>query len=294
MRIFVTGSYGQLGTDLQRLAPGAGHEIAAAVDVDTLDITDLDAVRAALAASPADVLINAAAFTAVDKAEEQEELAYAVNATGPANLATACAETGTQLVHVSTDYVFPGDRVGGPPYDVDDEPGPRSAYGRTKLAGDRLVREKHPAGSYIVRTAWVYGAGGANFVKTMVRLSGERDTLTVVDDQRGSPTWSLNLAQALLEIAGSDAAPGTYHYTGGGDCTWCEFARAIFEEIGADPSRVRGITTDEYPVPAPRPAYSVLSPRAWAAAGLTPAPHWRDALTQAFADPEVGPKLRGD
>jgi dTDP-4-dehydrorhamnose reductase len=291
MRIFVTGSYGQLGTDLQRLAPQQGHEIVAAVDVDTLDITDLAAVRAALAATPADVLVNAAAYTAVDRAEEQEDLAYAVNATGPANLATVCAEAGTRLVHVSTDYVFAGDRVGGPPYEVDEQPAPRSAYGRTKLAGERLVRETHPDGSYVVRTAWVYGGSGANFVKTMVRLSRDRDTLTVVDDQRGSPTWSLHLAAALLELAASPAAPGTYHFTGAGDCTWCDFARAIFEEIGADPQRVKAISTEDYPVPAPRPAYSVLSPRAWIDAGLTPAPHWREALRSAFADPEVAPKL---
>ena len=292
MRLFVTGSYGQLGTDLQRVAAERGHDIAAAVDVDSLDITDLEAVRAALAASPADVLINAAAFTAVDAAEEKEDVAYAVNATGPANLATACAETGTQLVHVSTDYVFAGDRVGGPPYDVDDVAEPRSAYGRTKLAGDRLVRENHPDGSYIVRTAWVYGGGGANFVKTMVRLSGSNDTVSVVDDQRGSPTWSLNLAQGLVEIAASSAAPGTYHLTGGGDCTWFDFTKAIFEELGLDPARVLRTTSEAFVRPAPRPTYSVLSPRAWSEAGLTPAPHWRDALAQAFADPDVGPKLR--
>jgi dTDP-4-dehydrorhamnose reductase len=291
MRLFVAGSYGQLGTDLQRIAPGLGHEIVAAVDVDTLDITDLAAVRAALAAHPADVLINAAAFTAVDAAEEKEDLAYAVNATGPANLATACADAGTTLVHVSTDYVFPGDRVGGPPYDVDDEAGPKTAYGRTKLAGDLAVRAVHPDGSYVVRTAWVYGIGN-NFVRTMARLSKERETLTVVDDQRGSPTWSLNLAQGLLAIAASSAPAGTYHLTGGGDCTWWEFARAIFTELGLDPERVQPTTSAAFGSKTPRPLYSVLSPRAWAEAGLPPPPHWRDALAQAFADPEVGPQLR--
>ncbi|HVU71573.1 MAG TPA: dTDP-4-dehydrorhamnose reductase [Mycobacteriales bacterium] len=291
MRIFVTGSYGQLGTDLQRIAAERGIEVAAAVDVDTLDITDLAAVRAALDTSPADVLVNAAAFTAVDAAEEKEDLAYAVNATGPANLAIAAGERGMKLVHVSTDYVFPGDRVGGPPYDVDDETGPKTAYGRTKLAGDLAVREAHPDGSYVVRTAWVYGIGN-NFVRTMARLSKDRDTVTVVDDQRGSPTWSLNLAQGLLELAASEAAPGTYHLTGGGDCTWFEFAQAIFTELGLDPARVQPTSSEAFGSKTPRPPYSVLSPRAWVDAGLTPPPHWRDALAQAFADPEVGPRLR--
>ena len=151
------------------------------------------------------MLVNAAAFTAVDAAEQQEELAYRVNATGPAVLAAALAKSGTgRLVHVSTDYVFPGDATR--PYDVDDEPAPRSAYGRTKLAGEQAVRELLPDASYVVRTAWVYGAGGPpNFVQTMARLERERETVTVVDDQRGSPTWSMDLAKALVELARSGA-----------------------------------------------------------------------------------------
>jgi dTDP-4-dehydrorhamnose reductase len=292
VRLFITGSYGQLGTDLQRVASERGDVIVAAVDVDQLDITNLAAVRDALAEHPADVLLNAAAFTAVDRAEVVEDTAYAVNAVGPENLAKACAAAGAKLVHVSTDYVFAGDRVGGPPYDVTDEPDPRSAYGRTKLAGERLVRAAHPDGSWVVRTAWVYGGTGANFVKTMVRLEREHPTVSVVDDQRGSPTWSLHLARGLLELSGSGAAPGVYHLTGGGDTTWCGFTRAIFSELGADPARVLPTTTDAFPRPAPRPAYSVLSPRAWEQAGLTPLPHWRDALAEAFADSEVGPQLR--
>jgi dTDP-4-dehydrorhamnose reductase len=184
-------------------------------------------------------------------------------------------------VHVSTDYVFAGDAT--VPYQVTDEPDPRSAYGRTKLAGELAVRELHPDDSYVVRTAWVYGATGNNFVKTMARLERERDTVSVVDDQRGSPTWSADLARALVELARSDARPGTYHCTGSGDTTWCGFARAIFEELGADPARVLAITTEEFPRPAPRPAYSVLSDSAWRAAGLAPLPPWRDALRSVFA-----------
>jgi dTDP-4-dehydrorhamnose reductase len=281
MKWLVTGSHGQLGTDLQIvLAELDGAEVRA-VDIEDLDITDSRAVEAAFADFRPDVVVNAAAYTAVDPAEEHEDVAYRVNATGPAVLAAAAARAGARLIHVSTDYVFAGD--GTRPYEVDDEPDPKGAYGRTKLAGEIAVRELHPDDSYVVRTAWVYGATGANFVKTMARLEKERDTLGVVDDQRGSPTWSFDLARALVELAQSSAPAGIYHCTNAGDTTWCQFTRAIFEELGADPSRVLAITTAEYPRPAPRPAYSVMSLSAWNDAGLTPMPPWRDALRTAFA-----------
>jgi dTDP-4-dehydrorhamnose reductase len=281
-RWLITGSYGQLGTDLQRVLAATPDDVVRAVDVDVLDITDSAAVSAAIDEFGPDILVNAAAYTAVDAAENNEDLAFQVNATGPAVLAAAMARHGGRLVHVSTDYVFAGDSVR--PYEVDDTPDPRSAYGRTKLAGELAVRELMPDNSYVVRTAWVYGATGANIVKTMARLEGERDTVSVVDDQRGSPTWSADLARGLVELARSGAASGIYHCTGTGDTTWFGFTQAIFEELGADPARVLPITTDEYPVPAPRPAYSVLSDAAWRAAGLTPMPAWRDALRAAFAE----------
>jgi dTDP-4-dehydrorhamnose reductase len=227
------------------------------------------------------VVVNCAAYTAVDAAESDEETAYAVNAAGPALLATACDRVGARLIHVSTDYVFPGDAT--EPYDVDDEPGPKGAYGRTKLAGELAVREILPASSYVVRTAWLYGTTGKNFVKTMVRLERERETVSVVADQTGSPTWSHDLAAGLLALAGSDAPAGTYHATNRGETTWHGFTQAIFEELGADPARVQPITSADYPVPAPRPAYSVLSPRAWDAAGLPALQDWRSALAEAFA-----------
>ena len=281
-RWLITGSYGQLGTDLQQVLAARGEHDVRAIDVDSLDITDSAAVNAEIESFAPDVVVNAAAYTAVDAAETAEDLAYRVNAVGPANLAAALARTTGRLIHVSTDYVFAGD--GTRPYEVDDKPDPRSAYGRTKLAGEHAVLELLPERSYVVRTAWVYGGTGKNFVKTMARLQRERDTLTVVDDQRGSPTWSGDLARALVELALSSAPVGIYHCTGSGDTTWCQFARAIFEELGADPERVQPITTDQYPVPAPRPAYSVLSDRAWRAAGLTAMPPWRDALHAAFAE----------
>ncbi len=204
-----------------------------------------------------------------------------MNASAPALLATACAKVDARLVHVSTDYVFPGDRVGGPPYDVDDETGPRSAYGRTKLAGELAVRELLPDASWVVRTAWVYGATGHNIVKTMARLEAERETVSVVADQTGSPTWSRDLARALYALAREDAPAGTYHCTNRGETTWHGFTRAIFTELGADPDRVLPITTAEYPVPAPRPAYSVLGTQRADAPRLPP---WQEGLAAHLAE----------
>jgi dTDP-4-dehydrorhamnose reductase len=283
-RWLVTGARGQLGTDLCAVLAGAGVEgdQLLALGSDQLDVTSSAAVQAVFSGFQPQLVVNAAAYTAVDQAETDEDKAFAVNAAGPALLAAAAARTGARLLQVSTDYVFAGDA--DRPYAEQDEPDPRSAYGRTKLAGELAVRELAPEHGYVVRTAWVYGATGSNFVKTMARLERDRDTVEVVDDQRGSPTWSADLARGLVELAGSAAAPGTYHCTGSGETSWFGLARAVFEELGADPERVRPTSTDRFPRPAPRPAYSVLSDRAWRAAGLSPLPHWRQALRQAFAD----------
>jgi dTDP-4-dehydrorhamnose reductase len=293
--MLVTGMGGQLSTDLVDVTrPQSDVAEVRGLTVDDLDITDsgavdsaVDAWASAVRAGDGDrrlVVVNAAAYTAVDAAETDEDAAFAVNASAPALLALACARVGAQLVHVSTDYVFAGDRVGGPPYEVDDLPAPTSAYGRTKLAGERAVREILPDASWVVRTAWVYGATGNNFVKTMARLERERDTVSVVDDQTGSPTWSRDLARGLHALVREDPPAGVLHCTGTGETTWFAFTRAIFEELGADPSRVLPTTTDAFPRPAPRPAYSVLSDRAWRDAGLPPMPHWRQALHEAFQD----------
>jgi dTDP-4-dehydrorhamnose reductase len=189
------------------------------------------------------------------------------------------------LLHVSTDYVFPGDASS--PYGTADPLGPRSVYGVTKAAGEQAVLGSG-AQAWVVRTSWVYGAHGGNFVKTMARLAASDDPVSVVDDQRGSPTWTRDLAAGLLELAEFVAAgkqpPPVLHATGGGDTTWHEFARAVFTELGADPSRVRPSRTSDRPRPAPRPAYSVLSDAEWRAAGLTPLRPWREALTAAFAE----------
>ncbi|HSV67611.1 MAG TPA: dTDP-4-dehydrorhamnose reductase [Mycobacteriales bacterium] len=286
--LLVTGAGGQLGTDLLRVAAGrADVPVVRGVARAELDVVHARSVEDLLASwarsvrTEADrlVVVNAAAYTAVDAAETDVERAQAVNAVGPANLAAACLRHDVRLVQVSTDYVFGGDAAA--PYEVDAPTAPRSAYGVTKLAGERAVRAVLPE-SYVVRTAWLYGETGGNFVKTMLRLERERETLDVVDDQRGSPTWSRDLAAGLVALAAGDAPYGTYHCTNTGDTTWFGLARAVFEEVGADPERVRPTTTSAFPRPAPRPAYSVLSDRAWLAAGLPPLPHWRAALRTAL------------
>jgi dTDP-4-dehydrorhamnose reductase len=280
IRWLVTGARGQLGADLCAALSLSGEQVHALSHAD-LDIADAAAVASAVGYIAPDVVVNAAGYTAVDAAEADEDAAYRANATGPAALASALAKYGGRLVHVSTDYVFAGDAT--EPYDVHDATRPRSAYGRTKLAGELAVRELLPEASYVVRTAWVYGATGGNFVKTMVRLERSRDTVSVVADQRGSPTWSADLAVSLVALARSGVPAGTYHCTNGGHTTWCDFARAIFDELGADPRRVQPTTTRAFPRAAPRPAYAVLSNAAWRVAGLTPLQHWRDALHTAFA-----------
>jgi dTDP-4-dehydrorhamnose reductase len=284
-RWLVVGAGGQLGTDVMRVLDG---QYVIGLTRHELDITDASAVARAVAAVVPSVIVNAAAYTAVDAAEADEATAFTANVTAPAALAAAAARAGARFVHVSTDYVFAGDAT--VPYDEGDATGPRSAYGRTKLAGEQAVLAEFPD-AYVVRTAWVYGASGANFVKTMAKLERERETVSVVDDQRGSPTWSRDLARGLVDLATSGAAGGIYHCTNTGETTWFGFTRAIFEELGADPERVLPTTTAAFPRPAPRPAYSVLGNRRWIEAGLEPLPHWRAALHDAFAS--APDELRG-
>jgi dTDP-4-dehydrorhamnose reductase len=225
-------------------------------------------------------VINAAAYTAVDAAETDAEAAYAVNAAGPTHLAQAAARLGLGLIQISTDYVFPGD--GTRPYEIGDPTGPQSVYGASKLAGEQAVLDAYPS-AQVVRTAWVWGATGSNFVKTMAKLAATRPTISVVDDQRGTPSYAGDLAGGLLELAGADLPGGTLHLTNAGETTWFGFARAIFAELGADPDRVQPTTTADFPRPAPRPAFSVLSPASWSAAGLTPLRDWREALRAGLA-----------
>ncbi|SER83337.1 dTDP-4-dehydrorhamnose reductase [Actinokineospora terrae] len=283
--LLVPGGTGQLGRELAALTTD-GVEVIAPGSTE-LDITSAGSVIEAVSALAGKraVVVNAAAYTAVDKAETDQSRAFAINADGPRVLAAVCSSRGVPLIHVSTDYVFPGDAT--EPYEVDSPPGPRSIYGLTKLAGEDAVLGSG-ADAWVVRTSWVYGAWGKNFVKTMARLESSRDTLSVVDDQVGSPTWTFDLARGLVELAtrisgGSGPTSRVLHATAANSVTWAGFARAIFEELGADPSRVKSCGTEDYPLPARRPAYSVLSSTAWAEAGLTPLRDWREALREAFS-----------
>ncbi|KEI46090.1 dTDP-4-dehydrorhamnose reductase [Saccharopolyspora rectivirgula] len=292
LAVLVPGGRGQVGAELAQLLGSRSGTLVHAPSSRELDITDEEAVADAVgsftqAARDADlrpVVINTAAYTAVDQAETDVERAELVNATAPAILARVCRENGAPLVHVSTDYVFSGEA--SQPYEPEDATDPRTVYGRTKLAGERAVLESE-AHAWVVRTAWVYGAHGTNFVKTMLRLQAEKDQLTVVHDQVGSPTWAADLAAGLVELAELIAqrngpAARVLHCTNSGQTSWFEFARAIFTEVGADPQRVQPCTSAEFPRPAPRPAYSVLSGRSWQQAGLTPLRPWREALAAAF------------
>jgi dTDP-4-dehydrorhamnose reductase len=282
-RWLVTGSGGMLGCDLVT-ALSDGAEDVLGLSRKELDVTDETAVTAALADCRPDVVVNCAAWTAVDDAEAHEDEALAINGAGPANVAAAIAAgsaaPGCRLVHLSTDYVFAGDAA--QPYAEHDATGPRTAYGRTKLAGEQAVLRLLPQAGYVVRTAWLYGANGPNFVRTMIRLEGERPGVDVVADQRGQPTWTADVARQVITLAGSGAPAGIYHATSSGEGTWFDLAREVFLLLGADPDRVRAIPTSAYPLPAPRPAYSVLGHDAWAAAGLDPIGDWRLSLRRAF------------
>ncbi|MFD2339570.1 dTDP-4-dehydrorhamnose reductase [Clavibacter tessellarius] len=275
-RVLVTGGRGMLGQDL--LPALAAHDVTAPGRAD-LDITDEVAVRAAVAGH--DVVVNLAAYTAVDAAEEHEEEARAINATGAGILARAAAEAGARIVHVSTDYVFDGSATS--PYPEDARHAPVSAYGRTKAEGERLVLDGHPEGASVVRTAWLYGAGGPSFPSTMLRLAASHDTVSVVDDQRGQPTWTVDLAARIVELVDAGAPAGVFHGTASGETTWHGLAQAVFAAAGLDPARVLPTDSASFVRPAPRPAYSVLGHDAWSRVGLAPLRDWREALSDAAA-----------
>ncbi|MBT8228193.1 MAG: dTDP-4-dehydrorhamnose reductase [Dactylosporangium sp.] len=280
-RWLVTGAHGMLGRDLVAILTAAGATVTV-TDRDEVDITDLAATRSAVADH--DLVVNTAAWTNVDAAEANEEAATRINGLGPTNLATACTELGARLLHVSTDYVLAGDASA--PYSEHTPPDPINAYGRSKLVGEQAVLRLAPAMGYLVRTAWLYGAHGGNFVATVLRLAEQREHLDIVDDQRGQPTWAYALALRLVELgvaAVDHAAPaGIYHGTASGETTWFGLARAVFAEAGLDPDRIRPTTSDRYPRPARRPTYSVLAHSGWAQAGLPPLDEWRRMLTLAL------------
>jgi dTDP-4-dehydrorhamnose reductase len=280
MRILITGAAGMLGVDVAVSAGEAGHDATGLARTE-LDITDPEAVRSALADHRPAVVINCAAYTNVDGAEADEATALAVNGTGAGHLAAAAAAAGAWTVHLSTDYVFDGTK---PEAYVESDPvGPRSAYGRTKLAGERAVAAAAPGAHTIVRASWLFGAAGPCFPKTILRLAEERDQLSVVADQVGCPTFTAHLAPALIELGTTSRVTGVTHVAGGGQCSWFEFARAIVARAGVD-CEVRPCTTEEFPRPAPRPAFSVLaSERGRAVPRL---PDWEEGLEE-FINAEV-------
>lgn len=276
-RYLITGAGGMLAYDLETAL--SGREVLPLSRAE-LDITNLAAVRSAVEGY--DVVINAAAYTKVDDAESNEDEAFAVNATGAGNLALAAAENGAILVQISTDYVFDGTATS--PYPEDTPRGPVSAYGRSKAEGERLVLTANGARSYIVRTAWLYGAHGPNFAKTMLKLAATHEQVSVVTDQVGQPTWTLDLARKIVEMIDVSAPYGIYHGTSTGEASWFDFAREVFSNAGLDPDRVTPTDSSAFVRPAPRPAYSVLGHDAWGAADLDPLRDWREALAEAMDD----------
>jgi len=273
MRVLVTGAGGQLGRELCALDGGPAEVIG--LDRRALDVTDLAQCREAIGAYRPDAVIHAAAYTAVDRAEEEPDEAFRVNAAGTRNIALAAREGKAKFCYISTDYVFDG-RTSSP-YTEYDATNPLNVYGKSKLAGERMT-EAFADRWFIVRTSWVYGAHGNNFVKTMLRLGAELGRVTVVADQTGAPTWTKDLAEFLLVLVSTDCY-GIYHAANAGQCSWYEFARAIYEEKGMR-VEVASCTTEEFPRPARRPAYSVLDGAAVRHNGLPAMRHWREALRE--------------
>ncbi len=274
MRVLVTGAGGQLGIDLVAQARVLGHEVVAASRA-ALDITDQAATAAAMERHRPDVVFNSAAWTAVDACESDSERAHLVNALAAGWVAETAASVGAHVIHISTDYVFDGTK--DRPYEVDDEPNPTSVYGASKLEGERLVVAAAPDAA-VVRTSWVMGPHGHNMVKTVLGLL-DRESLAFVDDQRGCPSFTGDLAAGLYELA-ERRLGGTFHLTNRGSTSWFGLVREILELAGADPSKVRPVSTSELdpPRPAPRPANSVLADTAWRRSQLSEMPHYRDAL----------------
>lgn len=291
LRLTVFGAAGQVGAALRRRAGSRDAQVTGFTST-RADIRNADAVRAAIAASAPHVIVNAAAYTAVDKAEEEPALAQAINCDGARNIAVAAKAAGVLLIHISTDYVFDGRKTGA--YVETDPTGPMSVYGRTKAAGERAVLETSPQ-SIVARTSWVHGIEGKNFVKTMLRLAAERDLVRVVDDQHGSPTFADDLADGLIAVAHSIRQPKDYsanrilHMTGGGETTWYGFAQVIAQAAGSRwRARLEPIQTRDYPTSAQRPANSVLDNGVLARAFGIQLPHWDDGLQRMMAGLEAG------
>jgi dTDP-4-dehydrorhamnose reductase len=275
--VLITGASGMLGRDLTEVC---GDLDVVALGRADLDITDQARVRDAVAG--VDVVVNCAAYTKVDQAEEDVDEAMAINGLGPGILAQACKDSGARFIHLSTDYVFRGDATS--PYPEESPRDPVSVYGRSKAAGEEAVLGAYPEGSVIIRTAWLYGQHGPSFPRTMLTASLTRDTLNVVDDQVGQPTWTKDLARHIRLVIDSDIQSGVFHGTNSGHTSWWDFARTIFQTAGLDPKRILPTTSAEFVRPAPRPAWSVLGHDAWSAAGLPAMRGWEEAFREAYPE----------
>jgi dTDP-4-dehydrorhamnose reductase len=278
VKILVTGSRGQLGTELMALLGGVDHHDVLGVDLPEVDLTDRDQSVGLITGWVPEIVIHAAAFTAVDACESEPETAYGANCAATRFVADGARRVGAHVVYISTDYVFDGTKAA--PYNEWDRPNPQSVYGATKLGGECEI----DPGWTVARTSWVCGAAGKNMVKTLLRLSGERDTVSFVDDQRGHPTFAADLAVMVAKLA-VERVPGTFHTTNQGAVSWYEFAQAVFSAAGHDPGRVQPIGTSDLdpPRPAPRPANSVLDNLAWRLSGFSPSRHFTEPLGELVA-----------
>ncbi|MBR4147394.1 MAG: dTDP-4-dehydrorhamnose reductase [Bacteroidales bacterium] len=283
MNVLVTGCYGQLGTEMRKLAASDQLHRWYFTDIDTLDICDSDAVECYFTENNIDICVNCAAYTAVDRAEDEPELAEKVNVTASKTLAESCKRHQSLLVHVSTDYVFDGQ--GDRPYREDDSTGPTSVYGKTKLEGEKVIQESD-CRYCIVRTAWLYSSTGKNFVKTMLSLADTRDSINVVCDQKGTPTWAGDLADAIMHLINryaTEPVQEIFHFTNEGVTTWYDFTVAILD-IAGKTCQVNPITTDQYPTKATRPAYSVLDKSKIKQALGIEIPFWKDSLVKCIEE----------
>ena len=280
MNILITGCNGQLGSELRLLQPFHSSHTFFNTDVDELDITDQAAVDAFVAGHQIDGIVNCAAFTAVDLSESEREQCTTLNTMAPAYLAAAIESRGGWMIQLSTDYVFNG--KSHRPYLEDDTPSPDSVYGSTKLAAELGV-SKFCHRAMIIRTAWLYSSFGKNFVKTMLRLGREKQSIGVVFDQVGTPTYARDLAEAIMSIIEKGVEPGVFHYTNEGVASWYDFAKAIHRISGIDSCVVRPLHTSEYPTPAVRPPYSILDKTKIKQAYGLDIPHWEDSLRQCLS-----------
>lgn len=278
MRVLITGAGGQLGQEAVRIFDAAGHTVRGCDRAD-LDVADQSRCEDVIGSWKPEAVIHCAAYTAVDAAEADADEAYRINAFGARNVAAIAEKIGAKMVYISTDYVFDGQA--GRPYREYDAAAPRTVYGESKLAGERWVQSLSSR-YFIVRTSWLYGRCGSNFVHTMLRLGAEQESLHVVQDQTGSPTYAVDLARFLLRLIDTDRY-GTYHASNTGSCSWYDFARAIFEESGLSVN-VLPVTTEQFPRPAPRPLYSVMDHVAIRANGFEDLPSWQDGLRRFLAE----------